>query len=147
MLIAVPDGASLADVEKAYARDGLAPLTTAASSHGRLAVALPKFEVTSEVRLVPQLRRLGLLSTLGGNPDLSRMGKGLEITDVVQKAWIKVNEAGTEAAAATAIVFGESAVMPAAKAFKVDRSFLFFIHDDRGRVLFGGRVLDPSKTA
>jgi serpin B len=64
---------------------------------------------------------------------------------VIHKAFVSVDEKGTEAAAATAAIVSVTGVAPKPIDFKVDRSFAFFIHDASGTVLFAGRVLDPSK--
>ncbi|MCL0057758.1 serpin family protein, partial [Dehalococcoidales bacterium] len=65
--------------------------------------------------------------------------------DVVHKAFVSVDEAGTEAAAATAVVGLPG--LPTEKPVKVtvDRPFIFLIHDrETGTILFVGRVVDPS---
>jgi serpin B len=67
----------------------------------------------------------------------------LSLSDVIQKAYIAVDENGTEAAAATGVIAGTTAVMQTTP-FVVDRPFLFFVHDDAGAVLFSGQVVDPS---
>lgn len=147
MLVVVPDGASLAQVEAAYAAEGLAPFLTATSNHGLAAVALPKFEVGSNFELSEPLGALGMGLAFSDAGDFTGMSKvATHISAVVHKAWAKVDEKGTEAAAATAVVMTETAVAvkPMPHAFDVDRSFLFFIHDDHGNVLFGGRIVDPS---
>jgi serpin B len=72
-------------------------------------------------------------------------GLQLSISDVIQKCFIEVDETGTEAAAATAVVFtGGDALVSQAIPFNVDRPFLFFIRDDSGAILFSGHVVDPS---
>ena len=71
----------------------------------------------------------------------------LKLSKVVHKAWAKIDEAGTEAAAATAVVMTEitsAGPRPAPYVFDVDRSFLAFIHDEHGEVLFAARVIDPT---
>ena len=80
--------------------------------------------------------------------DLSDIAKGADLTvfDVLQKAFVAVDEAGTEAAAATAVVVGPpNAQIDPPEPFVVDRPFSFFIRDASGAVLFAGRVVDPSK--
>jgi serpin B len=69
-----------------------------------------------------------------------------DISDVIHEAFVKVNEAGTEAAAATAVVVGRvSAPEPAT--FEATRPFLFFIVDETRAVLFAGQVVDPASTS
>jgi serpin B len=71
----------------------------------------------------------------------------LNISEVVHKAFVDVDENGTEAAAATAVIMKATgmAEMPEIKEFKVDRPFIFLIRDnDTGAILFVGRILDPT---
>jgi serpin B len=69
----------------------------------------------------------------------------LKITDVIHKAFIGVNEAGTEAGAATAVVSGVTSVPPPPIPFRMDHPFAFLIRDSQtGSVLFMGRVTRPA---
>jgi serpin B len=137
MLVVVPDGKSLAQVEAAYAGEGLAPFLTATSSHGLAAVALPRFEVGTDFELSEPLDALGMGIAFSDAADFGGMSKvGTHISAVVHKAWAKVDEKGTEAAAATAVVMGETAVAVKPMPHKFDV--------DHGNVLFGGRIVDPS---
>ena len=68
----------------------------------------------------------------------------LFVSAVIHEAWIKVEEKGTEAAAATAVVVATESAMPEFDIFTVDRAFLFTIQDDiTGSLLFMGRVGNP----
>jgi serpin B len=71
--------------------------------------------------------------------------KDLVISDAIHKAFIAVDEKGTEAAAATIIIMmGASALMPEGVVLTIDRPFFFFIRDvPTETILFMGRVLDP----
>lgn len=71
----------------------------------------------------------------------------LFVSDVLHKAFVHVDEAGTEAAAATAVIMSQpSAPPPSLEEFRADHPFLFFIrHHATGLVLFMGRVTDPSQ--
>jgi serpin B len=72
-------------------------------------------------------------------------GRDLFIGAVLHKAFVAVDEAGTEAAAATAVVMMEAAIAGEPLVVTVDRPFLFLIRDlETGSILFAGRVLDPS---
>jgi serpin B len=87
-----------------------------------------------------------MVEAFGGNADLSGMNGtgGLFIQDVVHQAFIAVDEKGTEAAAATAVIVGETSAPPPAT-LMIDRPFIFVIMDrPTGTTLFIGRVLDPS---
>src|SRR5262245_46088655 len=98
--------------------------------------------------LKPELCVLGAELAFSAAADFSGIGeKPLAISEVVHKAFAEVNEVGTEAAAATAIVMSRcAAVMRPVepKVFKADHPFLFFIRArNTNAVLFSGRVLDP----
>jgi serpin B len=69
----------------------------------------------------------------------------LHLSDVLQKAFISLDENGTEAAAATAVIAAGSSAPNEIIALSFDRPFLFFIHDENGAVLFSGHVVDPSQ--
>ncbi|KYF91477.1 serine protease [Sorangium cellulosum] len=108
-------------------------------------ITLPKFRVESRFDLIPPLKELGMTAPFS-NADFSGIdgSRNLAISAVVHKAFVDVNEAGTEAAAATAVAIDERA-SPAA-AIRFDRPFVFFIRDNDARtILFVGRVADPSK--
>ena len=82
-----------------------------------------------------------------GDADFSGMtgDQSLFISDVVHQAFIAVDDEGTEAAAATAVMMAPSALPPEPVALTVDRTFVFVIRDaPSGAVLFVGRVTDPS---
>ncbi len=148
MLLVVPDGKSLGAVETAYEAEGVAPFLAATKTAGKADVALPKFEVGTELRLAGALDKLGRKRALTDDADFGGISKvPTKISEVIHKAWAKVDEKGTEAAAATAVIMTEitSVEVQPPHPFQVDRSFLFFIHDDKGNVLFGGRIVDPSQ--
>jgi serpin B len=148
MLVVVPTTGSLTTVEAAYDREGLAPFVAALKTSGLAGVSMPRFEIGTKLSLEQTLEAMGLKLPFGTDADFSGMSKleKLAISSVVHQAWIKVDEAGTEAAAATGVVvIGMTAMQPKpVTPFAVDRSFLFFVHDAAGNVLFGGRVTDPS---
>lgn len=110
-------------------------------------IALPKFEITSEFSLAEVLKSMGMTDVFDENKaDLSGMtGKrDLYITAVLHKAFVEVNEEGTEAAAATGVVVGLTSAPPSQTIFRADHPFVFLIRDLRsGSILFMGRVLDP----
>ncbi|MDF0512489.1 serpin family protein [Agromyces sp. H3Y2-19a] len=104
-------------------------------------IALPCFELEWDANLNEVLRSLGMVSAFEGG-DFSPMSPADPFLDtVVQKTYIRVDEAGTEAAAVTGGVMAESAGPPP---FRVDRPFAFTISDrETGAVLFLGSVHDP----
>ncbi len=109
------------------------------------AVVMPKFEFRFKSDLVEMFKTLGMTAPFeDGNADFSGMDgqKGLVITSIVHEAFVNVNEAGTEAAAATAVVVGETS---APQVLAIDRPFLFLIRDvETGAIVFLGRMSDPS---
>ena len=112
-----------------------------------LAVSLPRFKMTVAATLNEPLKALGMKSAFSDDADFSGMtgGKGTAISDVLHKAFVEVNEEGTEAAAATAVVMRTTSVEPPPEPFKADHPFVFFIRDkSTGAILFIGRVVDPS---
>jgi serpin B len=109
-------------------------------------LALPRFEMTDEFMLGKALSRMGMPTAFSTSADFSGINgkKDLFISAVVHKAFVKVNEEGTEAAAATAVVIGiECVKMPVN--FRADHPFLFLIRDTAsGTILFMGRMSDPA---
>ncbi|MBM3199571.1 serpin family protein [Candidatus Woesearchaeota archaeon] len=110
-------------------------------------VYLPKFKFDTYCSLTPNLKELGLSTAFSSSADFSGMSgkKDLAISDVVHKAFVDVNEKGTEAAAATGVIIGvTSVVVP--PMFRADHPFLFTIQENTtGTVLFFGRIIDPTK--
>ncbi len=110
---------------------------------------LPKFKLETDYNLVPAARRLGIRDAfLENTADFSGMGwpKGeLWISQIKHKAYVEVDEKGTEAAAATAVEMRTTALPPPPPVFRADRPFLFVIqHDQTGAILFMGRLVDPT---
>jgi len=146
MLLIVPDEGQFAAVESALSASTVAQIRDELTMH-QVEFALPKFSFRSLVPAKEPLRSLGMVDAFGGAADLSGMNGtgGLFIQDVVHQGFIAVDEEGTEAAAATAVIVGETSAPPAAT-LTVDRPFMFAIIDrPTGATLFIGRVVDPSK--
>jgi serpin B len=83
-----------------------------------------------------------------GNADLSGMsgGKDLYISDVVHKAFVSVDEKGTEAAAATGVVVGTTSMPIEVFDVTLDHPFIFLIRDiQTGAILFVGKVMNPAE--
>jgi serpin B len=113
-------------------------------------VFLPKFKVTSEFSLAKTLAALEMSDAFTGQADFSGMDgrQDLFISGVIHQAFIEVNEQGTEAAAATAIMMAGSMAPlhpQPIPVFRADHPFLFLIRNNRdGSILFLGRVTDPT---
>jgi len=110
-------------------------------------VYFPKFKMTTPVYLLdPILKDMGMTKAFSKDADISGMSpsKDLYISTVAHKAFVDVNEEGTEAAAATGIAVRSAAMAPKKIVFKADRPFLFFIrHDPTDTILFFGRFIKP----
>ncbi len=113
-------------------------------------IALPKFKATQAISLTPALQKLGMQAAFTSGADFSGIStnkEGLFISDVVHKAFIQVDEDGTEAAAATAVMMVGGGMPANPVVFNADHPFLFFLRDKTtGAVLFAGRLVDPSNS-
>jgi serpin B len=112
-------------------------------------VSMPKFRMTQGMELGPVLISMGMGDAFGGNADFSGMtgGKDFAISNVIHKAFVDVNEEGTEAAAATAVVMRTLAIARPIPppVFRADHPFIFLIQDEKsGAILFLGRVVKPA---
>jgi len=114
----------------------------------RVRLTMPKFEFESYFSLGETLAAMGMPDAfLWGVADFSGMtgNRDLFIGDVIHKAFVSVDEAGTEAAAATAVVMPTAGPPEEPVEVTVDRPFIFLIRDiDTGSILFIGRVVNPS---
>jgi len=143
MLVLLPKKpAGLADLEKKMSAAALARWTAGLAA-SEVVVELPRFEVTSFAGLSEQLKAMGMKTAFSPAADFSGMAPNLFIGEAFHKAYVSVNEKGTEAAAATAILMVR-ANGGKKLSFRADHPFLFAIRDDRtGAILFIGRVVDP----
>ncbi|MCD4760365.1 serpin family protein [bacterium] len=117
----------------------------------RVDVYIPKFKFETKYFMAEDLNEMGMPTAFGEQADFSGMTgrRDLFVSQVVHQAFIEVNEEGTEAAAATAVVMkflalpGEGQKIPV---FNADHPFIFLIQQNNtGNILFMGRVNDPSK--
>lgn len=148
MVVLVPDEGQFEAVESSLG-DGVLGDAIDMLDSASVRLALPKFEFRTKAGLKDPLIEMGMpIAFEGGNADFTRMssrGKDLYIQDVIHEAFISVDEEGTEAAAATAVVVGETSAPGETVELTVDRPFLFAIRDNEtGALLFLGRVLDPT---
>ena len=111
-------------------------------------VIMPKFEAKTsyDLKSIPEL--MGVTDVFGGMADLTGIGEstkgGLYVDKALHSAYVAVDEKGTEAATATAIIIMVEE-QPSPPAFVADRPFLFIIHDsETGAILFMGRLADPA---
>ncbi len=146
MTVALPDQGSESVVDTLIAGGDLAELLGPGSA--RVALTLPKWQFLVSAPLTDALAQLGMASAFDpARADFSAMTteEALSLTAVLQQVFIAVDEAGTEAAAATAVVAGvTSAEVDPPEPLVLDRPFVFVIHDvEHGTPLFLGKVADP----
>lgn len=119
-------------------------VTTTLAPEASVVIALPRFSVESTFSLKPTLSALGAGVAFSPTADFSAIAhEPLTIAEVVHKAFVDVNEEGTEAAAASGMI-GAKGGFAQPKVFRADHPFFFAIRDRKtGVVLFCGRVVDP----
>lgn len=149
MIVLLPKTDNLSTTEASLSSDTLSVLQQSATSR-RVMVYFPKFTLKTRYSLPDTLGAMGMPTAFTDNADFSGMDgtKNLLISDVIHQAFVDVNEEGTEAAAATAVVM-RLAVAPAnpepVPVFRADHPFIFLIQDDEtGAILFMGRVINPT---
>ena len=146
MAVVLPDG-PLDTLRPTIAAGGLRGLL-ADMSRNQVALSMPRFRLESAFDLIPTLRRLGVAEAFSERADFSGITEAerLRISAVAHKAYVDVDEQGTEAAAATAVVFQRLAAVltPPTVTMIVDRPFLFaIIHTPTGLPLVLGQVTHP----
>jgi serpin B len=147
MVVVLPnEGVALADVESAIKPSMFSYLQ---GYKPDVELALPKFKATLPLLLNDYLIDMGMSQAFTNSANFSKMsdGQALMISDVIHKAFIEINEEGTEAAAATAVVTViTSTVQQEIKpeTFIANHPFLFYIIDDETQaILFMGRIDEP----
>jgi serpin B len=146
MDIILPDAGQFEAVEAAMDAAWLAE-ALAGLQGAEIDLSMPRFEFESEVGLTQVLQDMGMPTAFSDAADFSGMdGAGrLFISDVLHKAFVSVNEEGTEAAAATAVIMALTAAPAEPIRVSIDRPFIFLIRDlQTGAVLFVGRVMNPA---
>jgi serpin B len=146
MVILLPDTGELAAFEGAL-NSGVLEAILSNIERTNITLHMPKFKYETTLGLTDILQDMGMTDAFSMSADLSGMDgtRDLFITDVLHKAFVAVDEAGTEAAAATAVIVGVKAMPAPPVEVKIDRPFIYLIRDiETGTILFVGRVLDPS---
>lgn len=146
MDIIVPDAGRFEEIESALTSEVFEDML-ASMEQTSLIFRMPKFEFESSFSLSDQLSNLGMSAAFDRNTaDFSGMTgkKDLFISKVIHKAFVAVDEEGTKAAAATAVVMEMAGAAIENLVLVVDRPFIFVIRDlESGQILFIGRVLNP----
>jgi serpin B len=148
MIVIVPDAGAFAAFESRLDGARLTAIAEAAASTS-IDLSMPRFEFRTTTLLKAPLGRLGMPIAFTERADFSGIAtvEPLLIQEVVQEAFISVDEEGTEAAAATAVIGGATGGPSEWVTLTIDRPFIFIIRDDAtGATLFMGRVLDPARS-
>ena len=147
MTVLVPDEGDFAEFEASLDLEDLMDIISGMAS-ARVDLEMPKFDFESDVNANDPLIALGMADAFSPErADFSGITEEeqLMISDVLHKATITVDEEGTEAAAATAVIIGVTSAMPEDPiSLVIDRPFLFLIrHQPTNTILFLGRVVNP----
>jgi serpin B len=147
MFVLVPDPGAFDRIES-HLSPALLDDVAGSLRSDQVALSLPRFELRTALSLVDSLQALGMVSAFDDDTaDFSAMSPDpLCIGDVLHEVFVAVDEHGTEAAAATAVIMREAMARPQQPVeITVDRPFLFAVVDEPSRTpLFLGRVVDPS---
>jgi len=144
MLLVLPPAGRFAEVEQDFTVARFDALVAGLQTH-MVDLRIPTFSFRTQTSLKTLLQSLGMVDAFAATADLSGIngGRDLYVQDVVHEGFIAVNEQGTEAAAATAVLVGTTSV-PQPATFHAERPFLFAIRDNpTGTLLFLGRVAAP----
>jgi len=150
MLILLPKNDDLEALENSLSAENLSKWKKDLKEE-RVKVFIPKFKFETKYFMASDLEKMGMPTAFSDSADFSGMtGKrDLEISEVIHQAFVEVNEEGTEAAAATAVVMGPTSAGPSKAPkiliFRADHPFMFLIqHNATGNILFMGRVVNPA---
>jgi serpin B len=146
MVILLPDQGMFETFENGLTSEKLSEIL-GGMGYQSVALTMPRFEYESEFSLKETLIKLGMRAPFT-EADFSGMDgtRDLLISEVVHKAFVSVDEKGTEAAAATAVIIALSSAPSAPVEMTVDRPFIYMIRDLKtGTLLFMGRVLSPGE--
>lgn len=147
MVVVVPDAGTFDSFEQGLTGDALGAVLDGEKAATAGALTLPRFKFNTKIDLKIALKALGMIAAFDESlADLSQINgiQDLYVSAALHQATIAVDEQGTEASAATAIVVARRSA--AQNALVVDRPFLFVIRDNAtGAILFQGRVVDPTQ--
>ena len=147
MLVLLPrNGTDISSIEQSFTLDKLEQLGGELQNQ-TIAVNIPKFKLETDYVLNSMLADMGMPTPF--DPDAADFAgiteeERLFIAAALHKAFVDVNEKGTEAAAATGIIAEATSYQPIPN-FRADHPFIFIIQDsETENILFMGRVVDPS---
>jgi serpin B len=148
MIILLPRGDDVGSLEQSLNGESLTSLKNSMEEK-QVDVFMPSFKFETKYYMAKTLKEMGMPTAFSMDADFSGMTgkKDLFISEVIHQAFVEVNEEGTEAAAATAVIMTASAVMdpPKIPVFNADHPFIYLIQEKAsGNILFMGRVSDPT---
>ncbi|NXC91223.1 A1AT2 antiproteinase, partial [Cercotrichas coryphoeus] len=142
-LLILPDDGKMKQVEDALSKETVCKWDSRLVTR-RLNLQLPKFSISGSYDVKTLLEQMGITEVFSGNADLSGISGNhdLRVSQAIHKALLEVDEAGTEAAGATAIILTRLSSYPT---IKFNRPFLILISDKQtGTTLFMGKIVDPT---
>ena len=152
MIVLLPkDPAGLTTLEQSLTAAGAKPWLSQLRPAPKVILTFPRFKITQQFSLAGTLASMGMSSAFNAHADFSGINPSRELylSAVIHKAFVDVNEEGTEAAAATAIIGLRATVARRPQppiVFRADHPFVFLIRENKsGAILFLGRVVDPTK--
>ena len=150
MVVLLPKkAAGMAKLEKSLTADNIDLWVKRLGQPRKVMVFFPRFMMEYEMKMKRILSKMGMPEAFNvTKADFSGMtgSQDLYIDQVYHKAFVKVDEKGTEAAAATAVVMKLRSARPRQLIFRADRPFLFLIRQEKtGMILFLGRVTEPKE--
>jgi len=146
MVILLPQAGNFETFEKSLDAQRVDAIIKSLGS-SQVILTMPRFEFESSFSLGESLAAMGMPDAFSENANFSDLtgNRDLFIAEVIHKAFVSVDEAGTEAAAATAVIMPTAAPPGAIVEVTIDRPFIFLIRDiETGAILFVGRVVNPS---
>jgi serpin B len=145
MIVLLPSIGQFENFQARLSGDGVGSIIQSLQSN-TVDLTMPKFNIDSQFSLKQTLSELGMPIAFTDQADFSGMDgrRDLLISDVVHKAFVSVDESGTEAAAATGVIVGTTSAPINKITLNLDRPFIFLIRDiQTGTILFIGRVMNP----
>ena len=153
MIVLLPDQGRFEEFEKRL-DVGYVEQVLSGVAEGYVALAMPRFEFDADFLLGDTLSGMGMTSAfdpasadfsgMDGHSCLAGDPECLYVREVLHRGFVSVNEVGTEAAAATAVVIQTRSAKPEPVMVTVDRPFVFLVRDrGTGTILFLGRVMEP----
>jgi len=146
MLIIMPSQGQFTNFEQALTSEKIAAILSSMQP-AQVKLGMPKFTFESSFTMAEILKAMGMLDAFSPTAaDFSGITGSpfLFISDVDHKSFVKVDEKGTEAAAATAVVFCGTSVPPEPVEMTLDKPFIFLIRDKAtSAIIFVGRFVEP----